>query len=187
MLGALVDSSLVHPGESMIAQGISSEQGLRWSLRDPGLRVEGTSLGLALEPLNLKVAVVEAVARGAAQQPSFDDRSTALSRSSQRMFQAMGLWSEIDAASTPISSIHISDKGRFGFAHIDAAEQQVEALGHVVINRVLGEVLQKSLANTSGLDLICPGRISAVTLSDDRAEVTVDEEQETIQLIEKGV
>jgi 2-octaprenyl-6-methoxyphenol hydroxylase len=137
----------------------------------------GTSLGLALEPLNLKVAVVEAVARGAAQQPSFDDRSTALSRSSQRMFQAMGLWSEIDAASTPISSIHISDKGRFGFAHIDAAEQQVEALGHVVINRVLGEVLQKSLANTSGLDLICPGRISAVTLSDDRAEVTVDEEQ----------
>ena len=57
----------------------------------------GTSLGLALAPLNLRVAIVEAIARGAELQPSFDDRSTALSRSSQRMFEAMGLWPEIVA------------------------------------------------------------------------------------------
>ena len=105
----------------------------------------GTSLGLALAPLKLKIAVVEAVARGAEQQPSFDDRSTALSRSSQRMFEAMGLWPDIVAASTPIKSIHVSDKGRFGFSHIDAVQQKVEALGYVVINRVLGQVLQDAL------------------------------------------
>jgi 2-octaprenyl-6-methoxyphenol hydroxylase len=75
----------------------------------------GTSLGLALAPLELRVGIVEAVARGAAEQPSFDDRSTALSRSSQRTFEAMGLWPEIVAAATPIRSIHVSDKGRFGF------------------------------------------------------------------------
>ncbi len=39
----------------------------------------GISLALALLPLGLRVAVVEAVARKDAQQPSFDDRSTALS------------------------------------------------------------------------------------------------------------
>lgn len=135
----------------------------------------GTSLGIALAPLNLKIAVVEAVARGSDQQPSFDDRSTALSRSSQRMFEAMGLWPEIRAASTPIKNIHVSDKGRFGFSHIDAAEQKVEALGYVVINRVLGNVLQKSLLAVDGLDLICPGKITAVTLSDSQAEVTIQE------------
>jgi 2-octaprenyl-6-methoxyphenol hydroxylase len=145
----------------------------------------GTSLGLALAPLNLRVAVVEAVARGADQQPSFDDRSTALSRSSQRMFEAMGLWPQIVAASTPIRNIHVSDKGRFGFAHIDAEEQKVEALGYVVINRVLGKVLQDSLPNVEALDFLCPAKIAAVVLDNDVARVTVEEESGTTELTAK--
>jgi 2-octaprenyl-6-methoxyphenol hydroxylase len=128
----------------------------------------GTSLALALQPLSLRVAVVEAVARASAAQPSFDDRSTALSRSTQRMFEAMGLWDEIRAASTPIKRIHVSDKGRFGFSHIDAEEQGVEALGYVVINRVLGEVLNSALAGAN-IDFLCPARISDVQLGPDVA------------------
>ena len=134
----------------------------------------GTSLGLALAPLKLRVGVVEAVARGAERQPSFDDRSTALSRSSQRTFEAMGLWSEIVAASTPIKNIHVSDRGHFGFSHIDAEEQNVEALGYVVINRVLGQVLQSSLSSVDGLDLMCPARICEVRTSDDDVSVTIE-------------
>lgn len=135
----------------------------------------GTSLGLALQPLNLRVGIVEAVARGAEHQPSFDDRGTALSRSSQRTFEAMGLWPQIVAAATPIRNIHVSDKGRFGFSHIDAEEQKVEALGYVVINRVLGQVLSSSLAQAKGLDFMCPARISAVRSTADQVSVTVDE------------
>jgi 2-octaprenyl-6-methoxyphenol hydroxylase len=135
----------------------------------------GTSLGLALAPLHLRVAIIEAVARSAAQQPSFDERSTALSRSSQRTFEAMGLWPEIVAASTPIKSIHVSDKGHFGFSHLDASEQKVEALGYVVINRVLGEVLQSSLTSVDGLDLLCPARICEVASSDEEVTTTIEE------------
>jgi 2-octaprenyl-6-methoxyphenol hydroxylase len=135
----------------------------------------GTSLGLALAPLRLRVGIVEAVARGAPQQPSFDDRSTALSRSSQRTFEAMGLWPDIVAAATPIKHIHVSDKGHFGFSHIDAAEQNVEALGYVVINRVLGQVLQSALAEVDGLDFICPAKICAVRTSDDDVVATIEE------------
>ena len=133
----------------------------------------GTSLALALAPLGLRIAVVEAVARRADQQPSFDDRSTALSRSTQRMFEAMGLWEDIVAASTPIKSIHVSDKGRFGFSHIDAKEQRVEALGYVVINRVLGSVLQKHLDQLDGVDVICPARIVAVQMGPESAVATL--------------
>jgi 2-octaprenyl-6-methoxyphenol hydroxylase len=129
----------------------------------------GTSLALALAPLGLRVAVVEAIARREVQQPSFDDRSTALSRSTQRMFEAMGLWDEVVAASTPISDIHVSDKGRFGFSHIDAEEQGVDALGYVVINRVLGEVLQSRLEHASGVDVFCPARIESIELGPDGA------------------
>jgi 2-octaprenyl-6-methoxyphenol hydroxylase len=136
----------------------------------------GTSLAVALAPLGLDVAVVEPVARGAASQPSFDDRSTALSRSSRRMFEAMGLWPEIDAASTPITSIHVSDRGRFGFSHIDAAEQGVEALGHVVINRVLGEVLQRRVDALDGLRWLCPARITGAAPARDGISVEVEAE-----------
>jgi 2-octaprenyl-6-methoxyphenol hydroxylase len=134
----------------------------------------GASLALALAPLQLRVMVVEAVARGEAAQPSFDDRSTALSRSTQRMFEAMGLWGEVVIASTPIRRIHVSDRGRFGFSHIDAAEQGVEALGYVVINRVLGEVLQSALAGTETADMLCPARVVHIDAHDGTMAAVVE-------------
>lgn len=133
----------------------------------------GSSLALALAPLSLRVAIVEPVARTAEAQPSFDDRSTALSRSTQRMYEAMGLWNDILAAATPVTRIHVSDQGRFGFSHIDAEEQQVEALGYVVINRVLGSVLQSALAAVPNLDVICPAKITAAQVAPEGATVTV--------------
>jgi len=135
----------------------------------------GTSLALALAPLKLRVAVIEAVARGDKQQPSFDDRSTALSRSSQRMFEAMGLWQAIAKSSTPVRSIHVSDRGHFGFSHIDAREQGVEALGYVVINRTLGEVLQNAQLEVDGLEVICPGKVGAVDLHPQMVAVGIEE------------
>jgi 2-octaprenyl-6-methoxyphenol hydroxylase len=126
----------------------------------------GTSLALALAPLGLRIAVVEAVAPGAALQPSFDDRSTALSRSSQRFFQALGLWPAVARAATPIMKIHVSDQGRFGFSHIEAAQQGVEALGYIVINRVLGTVLQAALGDCKDIELYRPARIVDVRQGD---------------------
>ncbi|MBT8107396.1 MAG: 2-octaprenyl-6-methoxyphenyl hydroxylase [Gammaproteobacteria bacterium] len=142
----------------------------------------GTSLALALAPLGLRVAVVEAVARQGDAQPSFDDRSTALSRSTQRMFEAMRLWPDIVAASTPIRGIHVSDQGRFGFSHIDAEEQGVDALGYVVINRVLGSVLQRALETLDDIDVLCPARITGIELAPDMATVTIEADGDAVCL-----
>ncbi len=133
----------------------------------------GSSLALALAPLGLRVAVVEAVASDGADQPSFDDRSTALSRSTRRMFEAMGVWPEVAAASAPIRHIHVSDRGRFGFARIDAEQQGVDALGHVVINRVLGNVLARRLQDVAGLEIFRPARIVDVRAEPDAASAVV--------------
>jgi len=134
----------------------------------------GSSLALALAPLSLRLAIVEPVPRTDTAQPSFDDRSTALSRSTQRMYEAMQLWDDIVVAATPVTRIHVSDKGRFGFSHIDAREQQVEALGYVVINRVLGAVLQHALDATPKLDILCPAKIATARFGPDNATVTVE-------------
>jgi 2-octaprenyl-6-methoxyphenol hydroxylase len=91
------------------------------------------------------------------------------------MFEAIGIWDAVLAAATPITNIHVSDKGRFGFAHIDAQEQGVEALGHVVINRVLGDVLQDSLAGVDGLDVLCPASITAAEPGIDGVMVSIEQ------------
>jgi 2-octaprenyl-6-methoxyphenol hydroxylase len=144
----------------------------------------GASLALALSPLGLRVAVVEAVARGESRQPSFDDRSTALSRSTQRMFEAMGLWDEVISAATPIRRIHVSDRGRFGFSHIDAAEQGVEALGYVVINRVLGDVLQSALAKATTVELVCPARVVDIETGPDVASAKIETDDGSNQVLD---
>ncbi len=146
---------------------------MKYDLIIAGGGMIGSSLALALAPLSLRVAIVEPIARTAAAQPSFDDRSTALSRSTQRMYEAMGLWDDILAAATPVTRIHVSDQGRFGFSHIDAEEQKVEALGYIVINRVLGSVLQTALETVPNLDILCPAEIAAARVAPDSAVVTV--------------
>ena len=153
---------------------VSTQRENHYDIVIAGGGMVGSSLALALAPLGLRTAIVEPVPRAAATQPSFDDRSTALSRSSQRMFEAMGLWDDIVAAATPIFKIHVSDKGRFGLSHIDAAEQGVEALGYVVINRVLGGVLQRALTSVASLDVLCPNRIVAAKLSPERVDVAIE-------------
>ena len=87
----------------------------------------GATLGVALAPLKLRVALIEAIPHNAASQPSFDERTTALSNGSRRILETLGVWSSLNADATPIRKIHVSDQGRFGFARIDAAEQGLAA------------------------------------------------------------
>jgi 2-octaprenyl-6-methoxyphenol hydroxylase len=121
----------------------------------------GASLGVALAPLGLKVALVEAVAPDSASQPSFDERTTALSNGSRRILETLGVWSDVQAQATPIRKIHVSEQGRFGFARIDAAEQGLKAMGHVVPNRALGAALWPRL-RASGIQVYCPAQVSRV-------------------------
>jgi 2-octaprenyl-6-methoxyphenol hydroxylase len=95
----------------------------------------GASLALALAQLQLSVTLFEAHPFGVAEQPSFDDRTTAISNGSRRIFEGIGLWPLLERDATPIRRIHVSDQGRFGFARIDAEEQQLAALGYVLTNR----------------------------------------------------
>ena len=83
----------------------------------------GASLAVALAPLGLRVALIETHPHDSAAQPSFDERTTALSNGSRRILETLGVWAEIESQATPIHKIHVSDRGRFGFARIDAAEQ----------------------------------------------------------------
>ena len=118
----------------------------------------GASLACALGELPLDVGLVESIPFGAAGQPSYDDRTTALSLGTRRIYEALGLWSSLALVAEPIRQIHVSEQSRFGTSRMDAAEQGADALGYVVENRVLGQVLSGRLRELPRLRMICPAR-----------------------------
>ena len=117
----------------------------------------GASLAVALRGSGLTVAVVEPVAAQAEQQPSFDDRHSALAPTSRRFFQNLGLWPAIEPGVAPIHQIHVSDRGHAGFSRLSAEQEGLAALGHVAPNRVLGAALRPAMAEAA--TLYCPARI----------------------------
>jgi len=119
----------------------------------------GASLACALAQLAIRVAVIEAVPFDDRAQPSYDERTTALSHGTMRIFGGLGLWPELEPDVCPIRRIHVSERGRFGVTRIDAAEQRVPALGYVIANRALGRALNTHLAQRESVRLICPGRL----------------------------
>ncbi len=135
----------------------------------------GASLCVALRSLAIRVALIEAVPHDSAAQPSFDERTTALSNGSRRILETLELWPAIRAATTPIAKIHISDRGRFGFARIEAREQGLEAMGYVVPNRALGDALWSRLANSDRLRVFCPAEVSRIEARADAVELEVSE------------
>jgi 2-octaprenyl-6-methoxyphenol hydroxylase len=120
----------------------------------------GASLAAALAPLGLRVALIEAVPHDSASQPSFDERTTALSNGSRRILETLGVWTEVQATATPIRKIHVSDQGRFGFARIDSREQGLDAMGYVVPNRALGQALWTRLQVDRATRMYCPAHVS---------------------------
>ena len=129
----------------------------------------GASLAVALDGLGVRVALIEAVPHDAVAQPSFDERTTALSNGSRRILETLGVWPAVSAAATPIAKIHVSDQGRFGFARIDAAEQGLAAMGFVVPNRALGAALWSRLAGSQSVRVFCPARVLRVSADTDAA------------------
>lgn len=137
----------------------------------------GASLGCALAGLieqhGLSVAVIEAAplstpteptptdASGQDGQPSFDARASAIALGSAQHFMNLGLWSAMAEQATPIHCIHISERGRLGAARLRARDLDQQAMGYVIPNAWMGQVLHRRLAELP-LDWHCPARVEGI-------------------------
>ncbi|MGB0448986.1 MAG: 2-octaprenyl-6-methoxyphenyl hydroxylase [Porticoccaceae bacterium] len=116
-------------------------------------------------------------------RPSFDARSTALSWSSRKIFEAAGLWPALQSEASNIEKIHVSDRGHIGLTRIDASEAHVEALGYVVENRWIGSVLLEKLSTTS-VEVLAPARVETIKPLKSGMRLTL---QETGQVVESSL
>jgi 2-octaprenyl-6-methoxyphenol hydroxylase len=133
----------------------------------------GASLAAGLAGTGVRLLLVESSPLGAAEQPSFDERTTALGNASRRIFEGLQCWDAIAPGAAAIRAIHVSDAGRFGFARLNAAEHGIDAFGYVVANRRIGAALWGKLAASPGLALRVPARVQDVAITADAVRFTV--------------
>ena len=134
----------------------------------------GASLGCALAGSGLRLGLVEPARLSGAQPGGYDDRVIALSAGSQRVFGTTGVWSAIAPQAAAIRAVHISERGRFGVATLEAAEQGVPALGYVAPARAIGQALVERLSGVAEVTLLSPARFTGLQAAGDRALVSLD-------------
>ena len=126
----------------------------------------GATLALALRDSGLEVTVLEARSSGVA---SNDQRTLALSEGSRLILQRLGVWSELTAFATPITTIHISQRGRFGRTVMHAADEGQDALGYVLPYAALANVLDRKLMESGVARLIYQARAMGLETTDAHA------------------
>ncbi|WP_324690985.1 2-octaprenyl-6-methoxyphenyl hydroxylase [Cobetia sp. D5] len=153
----------------------------------------GASLACALAPLMervadekgreaaaLRVAVIEANELPAASadarrfQPSFDARASAIAAGSRQRFTAFGVWEAMCEHATPIRTIHVSERGHLGATRMRASELEVAALGHVIPNAWMGQVLHRQLAELP-LAWCCPARVAEIAVTAEGHRLTLED------------
>lgn len=131
----------------------------------------GASLACALAPLGLRLALVEAVSFRAASQPSYDDRTLALSASTCRILQTLGIWPALQERATAIREIHVRELDRPGRVIMDPAELGLDRFGHVVEARAFGAAMSVALSGRAGLELLCPASVTGIEIGADCARL----------------
>lgn len=133
----------------------------------------GASLGIALAPLPLRIALIESAAPPATP-PVWDERCIAINHASQQIFKHLGVWDTLAVDAQPIVSTHISEAGRFGVARFTAGLAALPALGYNIPLRALGNVLWSCLQQTP-VQVLCPARVTAVDSGTDAIGLNLDD------------
>ena len=137
----------------------------------------GATLALAISQLSdgtLPVHLIEATLPGAAAHPGFDARAIALAQGTCQQLSRLNIWPHLESCATPITTVHVSDRGHAGFVTLEAQDYRLDALGHVVELHDAGLRLFSLLQKAPGVTLHCPARVSAFTRSEEGVSVTLE-------------
>jgi 2-octaprenyl-6-methoxyphenol hydroxylase len=126
----------------------------------------GASLACALAPLGLRVVLLEAVAFRSASQPSYDDRTLALSASSCRILESLDIWPHLADNATPIREIHVRELDRPGRVVMNPRELGLDRFGHVVEARTFGAAMMAALPQLENVRSLCPASVTGLRVAE---------------------
>jgi len=173
---SLVLNNQVMPSETRAICGLTCDIAI------VGGGLAGASLAIALAPLGYNIKVIEAVAFKAADQPSYDDRTLALSHSSCRILSGMGLWESLADDATAMRKIYVTELDRPGRVVLDAAELGLDEFGHVVEARRFGAAVTGQIAQTENIEVICPANVEGIEIGTANTVLSLNSDSGTSKL-----
>jgi 2-octaprenyl-6-methoxyphenol hydroxylase len=148
-----------------------------------GAGLNGSLLAVAAGEAGLSTALIDKAPLQSMVAAGFDGRTTAIANTSQRLFEALGLWADLAADAEPILDIRISDAGHDGkaspmFLHFDHREAAAEGetaspMGWIVENRFLRAALLRRLSACKPVELIAPDEAIETKRDPHRAEISL--------------
>ncbi|MCW9089248.1 MAG: UbiH/UbiF/VisC/COQ6 family ubiquinone biosynthesis hydroxylase, partial [Gammaproteobacteria bacterium] len=136
----------------------------------------GATLACALGDTPLRIAVVEAhEAPSEWPEEGFDLRVSAITRATQCVFEAIGVWpGMVRRRVSPYQRMHVWDATGSGVIDFDAADIGEPDLGLIVENRVILAALLERMAVFDNIELISPVRVSELERHDDGVTLTLE-------------
>lgn len=136
----------------------------------------GATLALAISSLSqgkLSVSLIEA-SLPEGKHPGFDARAIALAHGTCQYLAKIGVWPAFADCVTPITHVHVSDRGHAGFVNINAKDYHIPALGNVIELHEAGARLFSLLRKAPGVALHCPAKVERIHREQDSVTVTLD-------------
>ena len=142
--------------------------------------LNGPALAIALASAGLSSIVLDAQPRAPREASDFDGRAYALSLSSRRMLEALGIWATVRDEAQPIEEIKISD-GRAGegasplFLHFDSAEIDEGPMGHILEDRYIRRALMAAMEASPLIEVRDATRVTGQTPAGTGVSVTLED------------
>lgn len=137
----------------------------------------GAAAAIGLARAGWRVALIEASARSADHQPSYDDRTLVINAASLNILQSLGLLPD-SLTRTPVRRIRITRAGGFGLLELCAADYQRDQFGAVIVARELGNVMLAALKEQPGITEICPNRLETFRVETDQVHIRLGDGQQ---------
>ena len=129
----------------------------------------GLACSLALD--DISIALVEEQQARSGSPRDNDARGIALSLSSRKILDDMGIWSKLGQSACPIERVHVSTRGRYGSVRMSADMLGLDSLGFVVRASELGRTLYEEISGHDNIDLICPATAAGIERGADSVTV----------------
>jgi 2-octaprenyl-6-methoxyphenol hydroxylase len=134
----------------------------------------GLTLAIALDKHGLSSIVVDPVDPEKTITPQYDGRATAVSSSSWRMLETIGVGERLEGQGCPIRAIRVSDGLEPGGLQFDPPEGD-DPLGIMFENRLLRAALRDTAVECENVNLVMPASPAEVVRDTNGVRVALED------------
>ncbi len=140
----------------------------------------GLASALGLAGIGLKVAIVDVQVVDDTLLAEFDGRASALSKTSKTMFEALGVWKDLEQHAQPITKINVTDSelgdvARPVFLHFDQRGDDQFPAAYMVENRFTRQALLGQVKKNQAITFFAPHKVVDMAAGTHFAQVTLDD------------